>query len=100
MKPLCVTVNPHLPTEVGKNNLENFIKSGYDHISINPDYELMRLMNRYGFETVGFPYFGWLVAIQTAVVKTALDLKINLIFYGEDGELEYGGKSRTKKSNI
>ncbi len=100
MKPLCVTVNPHLPTEVGKNNLENFIKSGYDHISINPDYELMRLMNRYGFETVGFPYFGWLVAIQTAVVKTALDLKINLIFYGEDGELEYGGKSRTKKNPI
>ena len=49
-----------------------------------------------GFETVGFPYFGWLVAIQTAVVKTALDLKINLIFYGEDGELEYGGHRQKK----
>ena len=100
MKPLCLTVDPHLPTEIGKKNLDNFIKSGYDHISINPDYELMRLMNRYGFELVGFPYYGWLVAIQTAVVKTALDLNINLIFYGEDGELEYGGLSRTKQNPI
>ena len=100
MKPLCITVNPHLPTNVGKKNLENFIKSGYDHITINPDYELMRLLNKYGFEYVGFPYFGWLVAIQTAVVKTALDLNINLVFYGEDGELEYGGKSRTMTNHI
>lgn len=100
MKPLCVTVNPHLPTETGNLNLTNFIRSGYDHISINPDYELLRLFNRYGFEYVGFPYFGWLLAIQTAVVKIAKDLDINLVFYGEDGELEYGGKSRTKDNPI
>ena len=83
-----------------EKNLENFIKSGYDHITINPDYELMRLLNKYGFEYAGFPYFGWLVAIQTAVVKTALDLNINLVFYGEDGELEYGGQSRTMTNHI
>ena len=44
---------------------------------------------------MGFPYYGWLIAIHTAVLKTALHYDIDLIIYGEDGELEYGGSSET-----
>ena len=100
MRPLCVTVIPHLPTKIGNENLENFIKCGYDHISINPDYNLMKKFNRMGFEFAGLPYYGWLTAVQTAVVSVALKFDLELVFYGEDGELEYGGQSRTKKNHI
>jgi len=44
---------------------------------------------------MGFPYFGWLIAIQAAVVRSAHQFGIELIFYGEDGEVEYGGSTRT-----
>ena len=97
MRPLCVTVIPHLPTKIGNENLENFIKCGFNHISLNPDYKLLKEFNRMGFEFAGLPFYGWLTAVHTAVVNIALKFDLKLVFYGEDGELEYGGQSRTKK---
>ena len=90
-KPLAVTATPPLQLDVGLQNLKNFVKSGYDLVSIDTNYETMRKINTSGFIEVGFPYFGWLVAIHTVVLRTAINFGINLIVYGEDGEVEYGG---------
>ena len=91
LKQLCVTIRPPLETEIGITNLKNFISKGYEHIHLSPDEEQMRLMNLYGLVHAGFPYWGWLVAIHTAVFNLCNKLNINLIFYSEDGEVEYGG---------
>ena len=96
MHPLAVTVTPALSLELGNKNLRNYIESGYNHIQINPDAHVMRTLNRQGFIEKGFPYFGWLVAIQAAVVRLAVNLSIPLLFYGEDGEVEYGGSTESK----
>jgi len=96
MHPLSVTVTPALSLELGNTNLRNFIESGYNHIQITPDANAMRILNRQGFIEKGFPYFGWLVAIQAAVVRLAVNLNIPLLFYGEDGEVEYGGSTESK----
>jgi N-acetyl sugar amidotransferase len=95
LNPLAVTVNPHLPQNLGKINLENFVNSGTSLIEVNPPYEAMRRLNYLGFKHIGFPYYGWLIAIHTAVIRIANNFEINLIFYGEDGELEYGGTNET-----
>jgi len=100
MNPLCVTVTPALPLPLGDKNLRNFLESGYNHISINPDHEAMRQLNKTGFIKMGFPYFGWLTAIMTAPIKTAIAFGIDLIFYGEDGEVEYGGSTETASKPI
>lgn len=100
MNPLAVTVTPALPLPLGEENLGSFLRSGYNHISINPDYNAMRALNRTGFIEMGFPYYGWLTAIQAAVVRTAFNYGIGLIFYGEDGEVEYGGTTETEKNPI
>jgi hypothetical protein len=34
----------------------------------------MHRLNRIGFEEMGFPYYGWLIAIHTAVMRVAEDL--------------------------
>lgn len=96
INPLTVTVTPALSLDLGTQNLRNFINSGYNHIQIDPDPEAMRILNRLGFIEKGFPYYGWLVAIQAAVVRLAVNLNIPLIFYGEDGEVEYGGSTESK----
>lgn len=96
MHPLSMTVTPALSLDLGDMNLRNFINSGYDHIQINPGANAMRILNRQGFVEKGFPYFGWLVAIQSAVVRMAVNLDIPLLFYGEDGEVEYGGTTENK----
>ncbi len=98
LNPLAVTINPHLPHKLGKINLENFINSGAPLIEINPAYDAMRHLNFLGFKHIGFPYYGWLIAIHTAVIRIADNFGINLIFYGEDGEVEYGGTNETKKN--
>ena len=91
MNPLAVTVRPALALEIGDQNLYNFIHSGFNHIHISCNPKVLDRLNKYGFIEKGFPYYGWLIAIMTAVIKTAANFKIPLIFYGEDGEIEYGG---------
>jgi N-acetyl sugar amidotransferase len=96
MTPLCVTVRPPLALDIGEQNLNRFIDSGFHHIQISPSAHVMRVLNKFAFEDGGYPYLGWMIAIKTAVIRLALQLKISLIVYGEDGEIEYGGSTETK----
>lgn len=100
MNPLAVTVTPALSLELGDRNLRAFVESGFNHISINPAHEAMRKLNKVGFVEMGFPYYGWLIAIHTAVARAAIGFDIGLIFYGEDGEVEYGGSTETSRHPI
>ena len=100
MNPLCVTVTPALPLELGEKNLRTFVESGFNHISINPAFEAMRILNKRGLVEMGFPYYGWLIAIQAAPIRIAAQFGIGLVFYGEDGEVEYGGSTETDKNPI
>ena len=98
MNPLCVTVRPALPTSLGEENLEAFVQSGYDLIRVAVADEMLGLLNRAGFRNLGFPYYGWLVAIHTVPISIASHMGIGLVIYGEDGEVEYGGDDSTKSS--
>ena len=69
-------------------------------LSINTNPSTMKYLNKRGLCDIGFPYYGWLVAIQTIPVRFAIKLGIDLIFYGEDGEVEYGGSTETAKDPI
>ena len=91
VNPLAVTIRPPLEQDIGKENLINFARSGFQHIHVTPDEEAMRKLNKLGFTELGHPYYGWLLSIHTAVIRVAMEFKIPLIFYSEDGEVEYGG---------
>jgi N-acetyl sugar amidotransferase len=96
MNPLAVTVTPALSLQLGNENLRNYIDSGYNLIQINPDAEVMRILNKLGLFEKGFPYYGWLITVVSAVTRLAINFNIPLIFYGEDGEVEYGGSAESK----
>ena len=96
VEPLCVTIRPPLETKIGQENVYNFVSSGFSHIHVSPDEEAMAALNKYGFIEKGFPYYGWLICIHTAVLQIAKRFNIGLIFYAEDGEIEYGGSTEKK----
>ncbi len=96
MTPLCVTIRPPLELGIGNENLHQFVHSGYDHVHVTLDTETMRTLNRIGFIEQGRPLFGWTTGILAAVIRTAALHRIAPIFYGEDGEIEYGGSTETK----
>ena len=98
VNPLAVSINPPLRSKIGKENLENFAKNKINLITLDLDPEVMREMNFYGFKKFGMPYFGWNASIMTAPLRIAKSFGINLLFYGEDGEVEYGGASHTKNN--
>lgn len=100
MNPLAVTVRPALSLPLGDENLFNFINSGFNHIHISPNAKVMQKLNKLGFIEKGFPYYGWLIAIKTAVIQTAMNFNIPLVFYGEDGEVEYGGSTESKNNAL
>jgi N-acetyl sugar amidotransferase len=98
MNPLTVTVTPALSLELGNENLERFIATGFDHLKFTLNPNSLQEVNRAGFVEWGFPYYGWLMGIMTVPVRIAAQLGIDLIFYGEDGEVEYGGSDETKNT--
>jgi N-acetyl sugar amidotransferase len=100
MNPLAITIRPALSMDIGDKNLYNFIHSGYNHLHVTPNPKVMQVLNKYGFIEKGFPYYGWLIAIHTAVIRTAYNFNIPLMFYGEDGEVEYGGSMENKNRSL
>ena len=100
MNPLTVTSRPPLELELGKENIANFVESGFDHVHVTANNKSMRKLNKIGFIDMGFPYYGWLISIFSAVTNVSLKYDIPLIFYGEDGEIEYGGSSENKDKAI
>ncbi len=96
LNPLCVTINPPLQTSIGIKNLENFIKKGFNLVSLDPDPVLMQKINKKALINYGQPYYGWLTAVLAAVFNFANKMGIDLIMYGEDGEVEYGGETSTQ----
>ena len=97
LKPLAVTVHPPLRTELGYKNLENFKNKDFDLLEINLPYENLKKINKFSFIDHGKPLNGWTVGIFSAVARVADKFGINLIIYGEDGEVEYGGTTHQEK---
>jgi len=100
MSPLAITSRPPLSLGLGDENLNAFINSGYDHMHISANIEAMNRLNKLGFIEKGFPYYGWLITIMTVPLIVANNFDIPLIFWGEEGEVEYGGSTEFKNQGI
>ena len=96
MNPLCVTFSPPMPTDIGRQNLDNFRNSGYDSgydlIEIRPNPDVYRRLCKKMFIEQARSKFPFVIGIGTAVSRVALNFDIPFIIWGEEGESEYGGK--------
>lgn len=96
MHPLCVTWAPLLPTEIGRKNLDNFISvGGFDHVMGRPNGKVLRKMTKLAFEKLGDPFQPFIYGQINFPLRVAVQNKVSLIMYGENGEVEYGGNMKT-----
>lgn len=100
MHPLCVNIIPPLEFDVGRKNIENFINAGYDCIRIAPNPKITQSISRRALIDYGQPLMSWIISVQVAVFKTAINLKIPFVMFGEEGETEYGGSAKLKNSAV
>ena len=91
MHPLTVTWAPFIYTPIGWQNYINFKDSGFDNLLCFPNGILHRKLARLTFELLGTPFEPFGYGQKAYAFHIAVKFKIPLIFYGENGEIEYGG---------
>jgi N-acetyl sugar amidotransferase len=91
MHPLTVTWAPSIPTEIGLQNFYNFIQSGFDNIQGSPNGEIHRKLSKITFTEFGDNFLPFIYGQLYFPYKIANQFNIPLIFFGEDGDVEYGG---------
>ncbi len=96
MNPLTVTWAPFEYTDIGRKNLDSFIDSGFTNLLCTPNKKLHRKLARTAFEAVGDSFQPFVYGQMSYAFHIALGLDIKLVFYGENGEAEYSGASKTK----
>jgi len=94
MHPLTVTWSPFMYTDIGWTNFQNFIQSGFPNLLSTPNGHLHRKLARIGFEAVGDPFLPFIYGQMSFAFHIALKFDIKLIFFGENGEAEYGGSTK------
>lgn len=94
MHPLTITFAPSLYTRIGWENYLNFINSGFDNLLCSPNGILSRKLSRLSFELVGDNFQPFIFGVKYNTLQTAVRYKIPLVFFGESGEIEYGGSEK------
>jgi len=92
MHPLTVTWSPHLYTDIGWKNFQNWLHvGGFDNFLYTPNGKIHRLLTRNATLNLLHPFQPFILGQKTFVAKMAAQLDIPLIFYGEMPG-EYGEK--------
>lgn len=97
MKPLTATWAPHIYTDVGWRNLQHMIHSGLDNILGTPNGKAHRQMTKLSLEKLGDPFQPFIYGQKAFPMQIAVKNKIQLVMYGENGEVEYGGDEKNAK---
>jgi N-acetyl sugar amidotransferase len=96
MHPLTATWAPHIYTDIGWKNFQSFIHSGFDNILGTPNGRVHRTLTKLAFELLGDPFQPFIFGQMAFPFRIAVTHKIPLVFYGENGEIEYGGSMKNE----
>jgi N-acetyl sugar amidotransferase len=98
-RPLVVTATTCMLTPIGRRNIDNLARFA-PTIEVTPNLEVRARLNRLGLELVGDISWPEHVAIFTIPFRIACDLRVPLIFYGENPQNQYGGPLDTQEARI
>ncbi len=94
MHPLCCTWSPFEYIDIGWQNLQNFVRSGFNNIMGQADGIIHRKLAKLAFVLKGDAWEPFSYGQKAWAFHIASMFNIKLIFYGENGELEYGGSTK------
>lgn len=97
MNPLTVTWSPHIYTDVGLKNFQNWINSGFDNILFTPNGKVHRLLSKLAFENLLHPFQPFILGQKYIAPRLSTKFGIPLVFYGEN-QAEYGNNIEDNSS--
>ena len=78
-------------SDVGRKNLDNLRKIGFDTIEISNNPSVRSKLNKICLRLIGDISWPEHVSIFTAPIRFAINYKIPLILFGENPQIEHGG---------
>ncbi len=92
LRPLlvCAAYPPKQMSHIGASNMSNLIEMGFDVIVATPAPQSSKELVLYGFKEFGNLCKPTEMSLFSTVPRLAIDLKINLIFWGENPALQVG----------
>tara|TARA_B100002019_G_scaffold292166_1_gene314446 strand:- start:3647 stop:4855 length:1209 start_codon:yes stop_codon:yes gene_type:complete len=96
MNPLCCTWAPFEWSHIGWKNFRNWTNSGFPNITCHQNGSLHRKLSKLALELVGDAWQPFTYGQKSWAFHIAEKFDIKLIFYGENGEVEYGGSEKYK----
>ena len=100
LNPVFVTASTCDLSEIGRYNLENVKKIGFDVVEISNNTKIRGKINKIGLELLGDISWPEHVSIFTIPVKFALAFDVPLILWGENPQIEYGGPEKSLNNSI
>lgn len=91
LKPLCVNSTTCDLSPIGRRNLDNLKRLGFDVIEYSPNQKVRKKLNAIGLKIVGDISWPEHIGIFTIPVTIAKKFNIKLIIWGENSQNEYGG---------
>lgn len=90
MRPLTVTWSPHLYTDVGWRNFQNWLHvGGFDNYLFTPNGVAHRKLTELAFKNLLHPFQPFILGQKNFAPKVAARFNMPLVIYGEN-EAEYG----------
>ena len=97
LKPLAVTWRTPARTELGRRNLDGMVRRlGVDHIDYTIDPDVERRFMKLAFVRAGDPGLPMHMALFTIPTRLAVQLRIPLVVWGENPQLEFGGSDKER----
>ncbi len=85
MHPLTVTWAPHLYTDVGWRNFQNWLhRGGFDNYLFTPDGQVHRKLTQLAYRNLLHPFQPFILGQKNCAPKMALRFGLPLVFYGEN----------------
>ena len=90
MNPLTITWAPHLYTDIGFKNFQNWLHiGGFDNVLFTPNGKVHRTLTKLAFKNLLHPFQPFILGQKYFAPRMAEKHNISLVFYGEN-EAEYG----------
>jgi N-acetyl sugar amidotransferase len=97
LNPLTVTWAPHLYTDIGWKNFQNWShEGGLDNILFTPNGKLHRILTKLAFVNLCHPFQPFIIGQRIIGPKIANKFGVKYVFYGEN-QAEYGNDINDNK---
>ncbi len=100
MHPLTVTWSPHIYTDIGWKNFQQWLrKGGFDNILFTPNPQVHATLTRLAFLNLLNPFQPFIIGQKNCAPRVALQYGIPLLMYGEN-QAEYHNKLSETQSPL